>query len=604
MEENKQVVAEWKALNQPRLQEIKKANPDLYSAVNLALQYLNTKLGGEELPAEIEEEVVVETTPIQAKQWVKEDFFNTKIIVDTPEKSKKFQEFVFGLGLSWANGEKKPMLLDRPYVEIDSIGKLSYAKLKHTWDGYFSNEIFYDDIFPPQTETKQWTLGDFEDIKIIVDTPEKSRKFQELFLSLGGKWSILDNPNQSNPANFDKPYLAINRNTLLFFNNLKPFEEQSFKQIFYDDIFPGESQTTTVAEKAGQWRMKTKEEFDAEGIVSYEDFANVAPQFVYDNYAGKYLVDIYSTDRIDSLKEAENRIGNTSLHLNQGYTMSSSKFWTQKPLPQTTTSAQQKKYGLPIETYPTFFSFPIPGFSANTGDRQSPTQSAGELRRWFSNLGNVAQIEYARELDRARFKGNDGNWYALNTGRGGVFTWKKTTPPPTQYTPSAASSSPSASTSFSSTSSAQPAQPVAKPAINYKPEDLIGRNIYYKGNYKIVKILKVNPKTVRYQISNSLKDIELDIPKTAIGSLLEGKVVGKSFLKDSTPVQTPVQSQNQSTISNSFEDSLTSLSDSELKQLYDDTEAAKAEFDAADPEYKELRLQLVAIANEMDNRNL
>ena len=65
MEENKQVVAEWKALNQPRLQEIKKANPDLYSAVNLALQYLNQKLGGEELPAEIEEVEEAVKTPIQ-----------------------------------------------------------------------------------------------------------------------------------------------------------------------------------------------------------------------------------------------------------------------------------------------------------------------------------------------------------------------------------------------------------------------------------------------------------------------------------------------------------------------------------------------------------
>jgi hypothetical protein len=36
-----QVVAEWKAVNEPRLKEIKSANPDLYSAINLALNYLN-----------------------------------------------------------------------------------------------------------------------------------------------------------------------------------------------------------------------------------------------------------------------------------------------------------------------------------------------------------------------------------------------------------------------------------------------------------------------------------------------------------------------------------------------------------------------------------
>jgi hypothetical protein len=39
MEENKQVVAEWKQQNQDRLKEIKTFNPDLYSAINMALSY-------------------------------------------------------------------------------------------------------------------------------------------------------------------------------------------------------------------------------------------------------------------------------------------------------------------------------------------------------------------------------------------------------------------------------------------------------------------------------------------------------------------------------------------------------------------------------------
>ena len=55
MEENKQVVAEWKATNQERLTEIKSFNPELYSAINLALNYLNKSLTGEELPKEVEE---------------------------------------------------------------------------------------------------------------------------------------------------------------------------------------------------------------------------------------------------------------------------------------------------------------------------------------------------------------------------------------------------------------------------------------------------------------------------------------------------------------------------------------------------------------------
>jgi hypothetical protein len=66
MEENKQVVAEWKQQNQDRLKEIKTFNPDLYSAINMALSYLNKTLTGEELPVEVEvEETIVEPQQTQ-----------------------------------------------------------------------------------------------------------------------------------------------------------------------------------------------------------------------------------------------------------------------------------------------------------------------------------------------------------------------------------------------------------------------------------------------------------------------------------------------------------------------------------------------------------
>lgn len=513
MEENKQVVAEWKALNQPRLQEIKKANPDLYSAVNLALQYLNTKLGGEELPAEVEvEEEVVETTPMQTKKWTFADFLDKKIIVDTPEKSKKFQELVFSLGIKWTSGENKvPMLLNEKYIQIYKDAEMSYTSSKDKFDSNLKEEIFYDDIFPPQTETKQWTLDDFKNIKIIVDTPDKSRKFQELFLSLGGEWSRIDNPNPTKPANLDKAYLVSNGTKLLFFDKYKTFEDQTdLKQIFYDDIFPGESETTS---------------------------------------------------------------------------------------PEPATSSQQKKYGLPIETYPTSFSFPIPGFSANTGDRKSPTQSAGELRRWYFTLGNVAQIDYARELDRARFKGNDGNWYALVTGKSGVWSWKKTTPPPTQYTASAASSSGFASTQPGASTSSATVQQQHAATKQWRPEDLVGKKLLWSGReYDVIKFRRNNPKYKSYTLRNAMGvELEGKLTMGAIQKLLNDEPVkGISIIKPKL----------QPTTSQSFEDSLTSLSDVELKQLYDDTYEARKEFIITEPEYLELSQQIVAIGNEMDNRNL
>lgn len=615
MEENKQVVAEWKALNQPRLQEIKKANPELYSAVNLALQYLNQKLGGEELPEEVElpEEIkgVTISNPLTLNELMK-----TTIYLPTSEMREEFQKILFDLGGKWdiyyitksQPNETKIMPDTLPFYSIDNKGRLDFDGSMDIFDTYGYKDITQEwpemkkRYVPSSASTKQWTLEDFKNIKIIVDTPEKSRKFQELFLGLGGEWSRIDNPRTTEVANTNKLYLVTNGTKLLFFNELKTFNEQTdLKEIFYDDIFNSSPSQKT-------W---TKDDFLNKKIVlDTRDKSEKFQEFVYSLglkwQSGENKIPILTNKKYVKInnfgelsfceaKKDFDRDNKQEIFYDDIFPSES-----QATTPEPSTSTEQKKYGLPIETYPTYFSFPIPGFSANTGDRKSPTQSAGELRRWYFTLDNVAQIEYARELDRARFKGNDGNWYALITGKSGVWSWKKTTPPPTQYTPPAASSSSSssASTSFSSTSYAQPAQPVAKPATNYKPEDLIGREIYYKGNYKIVKILKVNPKTVKYQITNSLKDIELTIDKKAIGDLLDGKVVGRAFLKDSKPVVTTQPP------ANSFEDSLTFLSDVELKQLYDDTEAAKAEFDAADPEYTELRLQLVAIANEMDNRNL
>ena len=52
-----QTIADWKAQNSQRLGEIKSFNPDLYTAINGALSYLNKKYGGEE----IVEETVIET---------------------------------------------------------------------------------------------------------------------------------------------------------------------------------------------------------------------------------------------------------------------------------------------------------------------------------------------------------------------------------------------------------------------------------------------------------------------------------------------------------------------------------------------------------------
>jgi hypothetical protein len=599
MEENKQVVAEWKALNQPRLKEIKSVNPELYAAVNLALQYLNQKLGGEELPEEVEEEVkeevVVETTPVVTKQWTLRDLQNIKIVVDTPEKSRKFQELFFSLGGEWSQlDSKSPNLvsnLDKIYL-VTTGSRLLYLDSYKTFEEQKVKQIFYEDIFPDETITKPLTLEELKGTYVYLDTEDLREEFQKIVFDLGSDW-VLSSKKEVNPDL--GPYLAINKwgnmNYYVDSTSMSIAAQTGLKDITKEwpemrKRYVPTTSTQTQTGTGGKWRMKTKEEFEDEGIVTVEDFGSIDPAFVYANYACKYLEDIYDSDTIDSIQDAEKRIGQSGLGLNKGYNMSKAKYWTQKPLPQIATSTQQNSYTLPIETYPALFSFKIPGFSANTGNRQSPTQSAGELKRWYQTLGSAEQTRYASEIDRARFKGNDGNWYAIKIGKGGVWTWKETTPPPTQR---------AASTSFTSTATSQTQQPTA--TKTWKPEDLVGKKLLWSGReYDVIEFRRNNPKFKLYTLKNT-SGIELD-GKLTMGAI--NNLLNDVYVKDISIIK----QQPQPTTSNNFEDSIKFLSDVELKQLYDETEEARKEFSSTEPEYLELSSQIVAIGDEMDKRNI
>jgi hypothetical protein len=608
MEENKQVVAEWKALNQPRLQEIKSANPELYSAVNLALQYLNQKLGGDELPEEVEqeveEEVVVETTPVETKQWTFADFQNIKIVVDTPEKSRKFQELFFSLGGEWSQLDSKVSKsvdnLDKIYLVTSP--KLLYVNTYKTFEELTVNEIFYEDIFPEETIANPLTLEELKGTYVYLDTEDLREEYQKIVFDLGGEW-ILTTKKVVDPS--FGPYFVVNKfGQMRYFKDSADMPSYQLKNITKEwpemrkRYVPTSLTPTQTPTKTGvKWRMKTKEEFDAEGIVTFTDFGSIDPTFVYANYAGKYLEDIYDSTQIDSIQDAESRIGQSGLSLNKGYNMSKAKYWTQKPLPQIATSTPQNGYTLPIETYPALFSFKIPGFSANTGNRQSPTQSAGELKRWFSGLSSSEQTRYAIEIDRARFKGNDGKWYAIKIGRGGVWTWKETTPPPTQRASGSASGSgmgSGQSSSFTSTATPQTQLPVA--TKTWRPEDLVGKKLLWSGReYDVVSFRRNNPKYKSYNL------------KSATGTEVEGKLTMGAInnLLNDVPVKgISIIKQTQTSSSNSFEDSIRFLSDVELKKLYDETDEARKEFSSKEPEYLELTSQIVAIGNEMDKRNI
>lgn len=131
---------------------------------------------------------------------------------------------------------------------------------------------------PTQTTAKatttQWTADDFKNTKIIVDTPEKSKKFQELLFSLGGAWGDVDVPKASlrKKVHFtDEKYLIVASDLVFFFFSKKPsWDGSSKREIFYDDIFAPTSTQQTPTSKStkravstplNDYRIKTQQEF-------------------------------------------------------------------------------------------------------------------------------------------------------------------------------------------------------------------------------------------------------------------------------------------------------------------------------------------------------
>ena len=82
------------------------------------------------------------------KQWKKEDFYNTKIVVDTPEKNRRFQELMFSLGFVWRTSNSKiPENTNSIYLYMENGGYFMYGNDPKNFINDYKKEIFYNDIF-------------------------------------------------------------------------------------------------------------------------------------------------------------------------------------------------------------------------------------------------------------------------------------------------------------------------------------------------------------------------------------------------------------------------------------------------------------------------
>jgi hypothetical protein len=599
MEENKQVVADWKQQNQDRLKEIKIFNPELYSAVNMALSYLNKTLTGEELPVEVEESIVEKpsqelSVEDAAKKYKLSDFYDTRIQIRNEGESRKFQQLIiFALGGSWYSGSKSISSLDAPYLFIGDDGLITLS-FDSEWfeNGSDKKLIFYDDIFNVQYQQEEElsvldvtsisTLSDFYDTKIHVRNEKESEKFQQLIIDLGGKWNNVDvsDARLRKIVNFsDKKYLGINGIGLIyFFDNEHIYEKYIAEEIFYDDIFKDKK---SAKSQTSEWRLKTKQELESEFGKDFRRYS--VPEGYFNDWYGQNLAEIYGP-KYQNIKQAEDSLRSNNIELGLSGFSLPTKYFTKEVL----TSSQTNEYKFPIDTYPVTLKNKYSFFEANDGSRKSPTQSAGDLKREVLDLpGNELS-----EILNTKFRGNDNKWYELNVGKGGVWTWKKlndvenyetqfkfleetTKPTPTPYIPT---STPT---------------PVQTQQSQFSYSDLVGRQLNWNGTvYDIVKLKKTNPKTIVYDFKNSSGGVEsVAVPKHTIEALLLGTRLVKGITL--LPKAEETKKYDYST-----------MSDIKLSKLRRDTAEARDAFEFDDPEYTELSTQVGLMIDEMMRRNI
>jgi hypothetical protein len=279
------------------------------------------------------------STPTQTqtpttKKYTAEDFKNTKIIVDTPEKSTNLQNFLFSLGLTWATGSTSVLYTSKQYIDINTNKKITATNNETTFENLQNKEIFYDDFFPDTNPTatsspsKKYTLDDFKRKKIIVDTPEKSKKIQELFFSIGGKYIGEYGVQWTTPQNLDKPYLVMDVEGQMTYMNGN-FANSDWDEIFYKDIFPDTNTTATptkktwtlddfygtkfrvrgdfynqVSEEKGEERSKKFQELVFSLGVQWADETQKVKftdkPYLYINYEGELDYGTYGADFLDS----------------------------------------------------------------------------------------------------------------------------------------------------------------------------------------------------------------------------------------------------------------------------------------------------------------
>ena len=426
--ENKKTIKKFKDLNSFVLETMIDKDPEIYSAVAKVLDSIERKY--------------FYSLETEAKEWTLDDFKGRKIIVDSPEKSQKFQELLFSLGSKWSGfiftseeARREVKYTDQKYLGVRDSGTLFYFTTEEEYKTYRDQpdeemkEMFYDDIFPPlttttETETKQWTLDDFKETRILVSSEEKSRRFQELIFSLGGEWV---SGEKKTPILLDTKFLTVDKEGEIAFLSAADFPDYDYRQIYYNNIFPEDQDkkqkkpvSTTYTNLKDFYRTKIEVNEKQSILLQEYLFSLGGSWFTGDAdlkwFNEKYLVidqqgvitpvtkynfDEYVTYKFDYKRIYYSDVFRTDIERAFKEETLETDFLTW-PKPEIATTYRIDK---------------------NKGDRKSPTQSAGQLKDLFND------DESKTELFATYFRGNDGNWYRLYEDKNGTWRWSKQATP-------------------------------------------------------------------------------------------------------------------------------------------------------------------------------
>jgi len=251
-----------------------------------------------------------------------------------------------------------------------------------------------------------------ENIKFQSNSEEEAKAFQEYVIQNGAKWEY--GPNE--PKYLSARYFYVgSKKELSYGDTTERFNSSENREVTLEDLGIKPSKKLVQIEKDDiKFKSNSEEEARAfqEYVFSKGGAWNTIGKKIKELSQPYFFVDSLSlafSDKKTTFDESENiEVTLEDLGIKLPVTKASNTF-------------KQR-----IDTMPEELSFDY-NLQYNVGNRNSPSQSAGELKERYENS------DKEKELLSTYFKGNDGEWYIISEDSRGTWKWKKENLPPGQY---------------------------------------------------------------------------------------------------------------------------------------------------------------------------